>query len=258
MILFGMKITSFINLFLFFVIAYTVSLIAKKLSCRMVDEKDMFQSKDGESRYAERSSLNTNTGSLSLHDETDGTQISFTSRLKLTFIKFLKLYFTPVMVACLKLTHCVNINHESRLYVYADLKCYTYWQIVIFTALIPCLLLFPICFEVALRLLKARRISTSQFLLACVCPIIALLLYIWHTKVKAKYGAGGEKCFSEEEESLICIILMNEEELFKESNCIGWQVMQVCTPLVTTHAYQNLPNLQANKSAKFIIPSKIW
>ena len=220
-ILFGMKVSSFVNLFLFFLIVTFVSFVGEKFRRRVVSK-----SEEDESKRINLMKDETDNSTFPPKDETG--RISITSRLKLTFIKFLKLYFTPVTVACFKLTHCVNINSESRLYVYADQICYTSWQFVIFAVLIPSILLFPICFEVALRLLKRRRISTSQFILSSGCPIIALTLYFYHTKVHKDDKMEDTKYSTEEEETLREIILMNEEELFKKQNdSIGWQIVQV-------------------------------
>ena len=125
--------------------------------------------------------------------------------------------------------YCCSSSSESRLYVYADQTCYTSWQIAIFLLLIPGLFLFPICFELATRLLKARRISTSQFVFASGCPYLALIMYAMRKKMKTRENN------SREEERLTQIILLNEEGLFKEdSDCIGWQIVQLYRTILLT------------------------
>ena len=184
MVLFALKVSSFVNLFLLYVIAHFISIVATKFGRKVmdkspihesnIDENKIYESNFDENKIDESSideskidesnideskinrneicksnideskatvqliiTINTTSENDHLQHSFNGRQLLFTSRLKLTFIKFLKLYFTPVTVACLKLTHCVNINDERRLYVYADQTCYTYCQIFIFAVLIP-------------------------------------------------------------------------------------------------------------------------
>ena len=114
-ILFGMKLASFINLLIFFAIAEILSIITKKIckarKCSKPEHvyKDVDDDTTKSRQLLEESKC---TGSASSLAAGTPSWISFTSRLKLTFIKFLKLYFPPVAVACFKLTHCININYE--------------------------------------------------------------------------------------------------------------------------------------------------
>ena len=142
------------------------------------------------------------------------TTLTFTSWLKCTCIKLLKLYFTPVTKAALMMVHCVPILDRSHLYVYGDHVCYSYWQIGIIIILLPGILLFPICFELTLRLLKDKQILSWQFVLAAGCPYYSLFLYMWK-RTRGKRN-GEEATLSDEEEALRETILETEESLFKQ------------------------------------------
>ena len=111
--------------------------------------------------------------------------LSFNSMLKFTFIKLLKLYFTPITNSALMLVHCVKILGENHLYVYGDHICYSGWQLGIIVFILPCLLLFPVCFELALRLFKNKQINSWEFVLSSICPFYAISLYIWRRKCTA-------------------------------------------------------------------------
>ena len=117
--------------------------------------------------------------------------LSVSNMLKYTFIKLLKLYFTPMTKFSLTMIHCVTILDESHLYVYGDHICYTNWQYGIMLVLLPCILMFPVGFEIALRLLKEREISSWEFVLAAICPPYSLLLYLWKRKcgIQAKFSS---------------------------------------------------------------------
>ena len=204
--------------------------------------------------------------------ENNGTEdpmnggLSMSSRFKFTAIKFLKLYYTPLVVASLQMIHCVDILGVRHLYVHGPTLCYTSWQIVIFTVILPGILLFPISFELALRLLKERVISSSLFVLGSGCPYFAIFLYIKQlvkerrTRVPSTAATNDmleeERVLTSEQNSLVandinkkidgsdedgvdemlCVqtILQTEEELFKneETSSFQWQVIQVRTCLL--------------------------
>ena len=99
------------------------------------------------------------------------------------------MYYTPVTKFALQLTHCVEILGVSRLFVYGKHVCYSPSQIIIILIIIPGILLFPICLELALRLLKKKQISSTWFVICIAVPYSSMLLYKWNDK----YGAGGKK-----------------------------------------------------------------
>ena len=158
------------------------------------------------------------------------TGVSFTSMVKLTFIKLLKLYYTPVSNFALMMIHCVNILDVRKLFIYGDHVCYSGWQIAIIFIMLPSLLLFPIGLELAIRLLKKRSITSWQFMLSAMCPFFSVFLYAWKRKSREnqKDAHTAITADSGENNSFCRIILEGEEMLYKklENRSLSWSVIQ--------------------------------
>ena len=150
-------------------------------------------------------------------------RLSFTSSLKIGFIKLIKLNLTSISTFAFHMIHCVTIDGQSYLYLYAYHQCYSNWQYVILILLMPIVLLFPICFGFALDLLKEGFVSTDRFLLASSVPYYAFWLY------------GKKKCvgicrpqLSEQEVLCAEAVLNREEEVFEVNNgTLRWPVVQL-------------------------------
>ena len=185
MILFAMKMATFCALF-FFLITYK---ILKNVPCWWKLSKPVASP----SKSSEETSFELTTDRLMVTEDEEidqqlqneeVTTLSITNMLKCTFIKLVKLYFTPIASSALMMVHCVNILGESHLYVYGDHICYSGWQLGIIIFLLPCVVLFPLCFEMALRLLKSQQITSWQFVLASMCPFYAIGVYVWKRNCK--------------------------------------------------------------------------
>ena len=109
--------------------------------------------------------------------------LSFSSLLKIGFVKLTKLNYTSISTFTFHMLHCVTINGSRHLYLYGDHQCYAWWQYVIMILVLPIVLLFPLSFGIALDLMKEGMISTNQFLFATVCPPYAIIL-----RIKMKKG----------------------------------------------------------------------
>ena len=95
--------------------------------------------------------------------------------------------------------------------------------------ILPGLLMFPICFELAVRMLRNRQISSWQFVTAAALPYYAVCLYIFkHRKTINNEDMPSQAHCRNEEDSFRQTVLEGEEMLFKESgsHTIGWQVVQ--------------------------------
>ena len=121
---------------------------------------------EGESITPTNDHSRESTAGQSCQRSSQSDLLTFNEMLMITVIKLLKLYFTPVSTLALNLVHCVNINDSLHLFVYGEVKCYTYWQTLIFAILLPSLVLFPISFELCVRLLKKQQLSSVHFTLA--------------------------------------------------------------------------------------------
>ena len=138
-------------------------------------------------------------------------------------VKLVKLNYTSVMSILLKLIHCEVIGDQFHLYMYGDYRCYHGWQYVILIIILPTLALLPICFGMALDLLKRRLISTNMCLISCLMPVICF----WFT-FKAKRHHLIEQEFSVEEGRCMEEILELEETLFRsDDTSMRWPVVQL-------------------------------
>ena len=229
MILFGMKLTTFIHL-LSLAIAYaTLQVLARFLRNKI----SLLSTTPSEEPSIELTSSLTgeelSSKESDLQEEIRPT-LSFMNMLKFTFIKLLKLYFIPVIKSALMMVHCVTIRDESHLYVYADQVCYSIWQWGILLIMLPGLLMFPICFEMILRLLKGRQISSWQFIIAAAFPYYGVILYFWkRTQNSNNPIATTSHYLSKEEHVFRKSILESEEWLFREieGRSLGWQIVQL-------------------------------
>ena len=70
--------------------------------------------------------------------------LDFGHRLKQTYIKLLKLYFTPITQSALKMVHCVKLRDSYHLFVYGQMVCYNKWQLIVITVILPGIFLFPV------------------------------------------------------------------------------------------------------------------
>ena len=149
--------------------------------------------------------------------------ITLIVRLKLTFIVLLKSIYTPIAEISFQLVHCIAINSTSHLYVYGDLKCYTWWQYVILIVVIPGLVLFPLSFGMVLDLIKTQQIKTTQFLLGAGIPYYGVFLYL-----KRLFGGMASFAYSSEDIQIVSTLLKDYDEVYRQHNqLISWPVVQL-------------------------------
>ena len=142
----------------------------------------------------------------------------------------MKLNFTPVCNFSFKSVHCVMLYGEYHMFAYGDYKCYSWWQILILTCLIPALLLFPVAFEMSLRMLKERKISTNMMIFNLLLPYSSVFLYIQKKKNKSIATTSHDDV---EEEFCTESILGVEWEVLKKTNyLISWRAVQLYRSII--------------------------
>ena len=104
--------------------------------------------------------------------------------------------------------------------------CYSPWQLGVIFIVVPGLLLFPVCFELAIRLLNKKQINSSVFTMAIACPYYAIALHFWRKKYEKNEH---DRHQSVAEEEFSTRVLEAEQELFREedSASLGWQIVQL-------------------------------
>ena len=145
----------------------------------------------------------------------------------MAFLFSMNLVFFLILVtkAALNMTHCTKVLGSYHLFVFGDHLCYSPWQLCIIFVLLPGIILFPICFELAIRMLKKRQINSTVFIAAAVCPYYTIILYILMKRHESDEDAF---CQCPNEEKFACVVLETEEELFcDDEKSLGWQIVQL-------------------------------
>ena len=156
--------------------------------------------------------------------------LSFTSQIKIGFIKLIKLNFLAVASSLFHLVHCVKIGEQFHLYRFGDQQCFVWWQFLIFTTVIPAIVIFPFLFGRLLDLLKTRSISSDMFTVSCVVPFLIFGPYFKKGSGKSSKSQCTKQNEGEQEEEKRCTkeILDMEETLFNsDGNKMRWPIVQL-------------------------------
>ena len=114
MILFGVKLATFFNLLVILLTFKMCGGLAAAFVCKFRNkEVNDHELAPKQELCGDGSSVDMKT-SPKLHEN-----LRFSHRLKLTFIKLLKLYYTPIAKASLQMIHCVKIRDNWHLFVHA-------------------------------------------------------------------------------------------------------------------------------------------
>ena len=75
------------------------------------------------------------------------------------------------------MVQCVDMGHQTVLFIQADIQCYTWWQISIIVYI--CTSICPIFFVLAYAPfhVKSKKMSVRIFIMACLLPVPVLVLY---------------------------------------------------------------------------------
>ena len=259
MIIFGIKMISLIHLLL---IGIAVQML-RRIFCNTNSPEENLEVINAGAEAAPLATVDTDSTADDLTNSDDSNdkqndgnyRLSFVHRLEITFVKLLKLYYTPITKSSLEMIHCVQIMGTYHLFVYGDHICYSYWQLCIVGVVLPGILLFPISFELAIRLLRKKLISSFVFTMAVACPYYSLVLY----SVKVKFvgrlaswcvrflGVTGKQ--TKEDEGFTQKLLTSEEDLFvRDDQSLSWQVVQfyrtftinIITIFVTNPLYRSI------------------
>ena len=105
--------------------------------------------------------------------EADNMQYeTFMQRISIGFIQIVLFNYKNVCQVSFLFMHCVNINRTNVLFIAGDHKCYSNWQIVNFVFIVTWVLPFPIAMTTAYYLHKKKFISTSNFLICLMLPVL--------------------------------------------------------------------------------------
>ena len=125
--------------------------------------------------------------------------------------------------------HCVSIGDSYHLFLYGSLVCYTKWQTAIIVIILPGILLFPIGYDLSLRMLRKGYLRSTTFIISTACPYIALILYIWNNRSMKRDSENEDSLFSRRssEVDFARRVFESEEELFAEcKKSFSWNTIQ--------------------------------
>ncbi len=110
----------------------------------------------------------------------DSTKIrkSFSTRLSSGFILALLFTFQKMGTTVFMLLNCVPVQGDRVLFIDGTVTCYQYWQYGVMTYAISCVSPFFLVLMIGPSLMRTGHISLSQFFLACLCPLPALLWWL--------------------------------------------------------------------------------
>ena len=219
-ILFLVKILSLVHLVL---LGITYNIINKYSSQTVeMDKADIEEAaKNAPLAQTDASDTSLNNSEECIEEEEEFT-LTFIHRLEMTFMKLVKLFYTPVTKSVLQMIHCVEIMGTYHLFVYGEHICYSTSQIAIIALILPNIFLFPVSFELAIRLLRRKQISPTVFTMALGCPFYGIFLY----------ACAGAECLTKtsrrhtkREKLFMLAVLASEEELFvRDDKSFSWQV----------------------------------
>ena len=158
------------------------------------------------------------------HKDLSVLQLSFTSVLKIGFIKLVNLNYTSTCTICFQLMHCVKTLDNLRLFIYGDQACYGWWQYLHGSLVIPTLMMFPLSSGISLDLLKEGYISTTSFVSASVIPFYSISLLL-----KKVFGGLDKRVYTKDDELYVQHVLVNEETLFNFDRryLLRWPLIQL-------------------------------
>ena len=115
------------------------------------------------------------------------TTIHFSVRLKVATIRIIQLAYATLTTTAMTLVSCVHINGQFVLLIDGSVKCYVWWQWMIFFIVVGWVVPFPITLTQSLVDLKKNTITYRQFILAWVFPL-PYLCWSCASWCKRRYG----------------------------------------------------------------------
>ena len=101
-------------------------------------------------------------------------------RLLGTCVHVILLSYVAQTQFAVQLLHCVKVGDQNVLYIDGSVSCYKSYQIFVWLYFPLCIVFFPFTLYFGRQLLTSRKISCTQFILACFFP--SVLLCIWAYK----------------------------------------------------------------------------
>ena len=168
---------------------------------------------------------------------------SFTSlkvKLVQAFLLTVLFSYQKLVMGAFNLVQCVDIGHQTVLFIQADIQCYTWWQISITVYI--CTSIFPIFFVLAHAPfhVKSKKMSVRIFIMARLFPVPVLVLYNLVRLWKRRYvsndlqGGHGIEIVAVPSKNIVQEIpeSSNEENLHTERQKVEKSLVETCEGVI--------------------------
>ena len=205
---FLLKLSFFFNLFIYYLLSRFIHIMKSKIQNIGSNQIDRTQEKF-------KPLLDNNTTGINSNRE------NLTDKLKRCFFRLLSLVYIPFAIFAFNMVNCVDILGKSHLYIYGDLQCYVWWQKLIFSVLIPWILMFPLSTQISKHMMKKRQVSLNHYLCMNLFPPYTICLYA----KKCLYGYV-QTCPSKDEAASINAFMKEADDMFRSNDTlICWKVV---------------------------------
>ena len=162
-----------------------------------------------------------------------------TARAKLCEAFILTILFSnqKIVQGAFELVKCVEISDTKRLFIQADITCFTWWQTAIEAYLCLCIVPVFLFLAVGPFFIKKKQLSVSLFQIGCLFPL-PLLLYLIILKVREMSRCVGSSKISKYDASLEIglhgtetkkgIEYTSSEEALMETLLKHYKTMKIC------------------------------
>ena len=158
---------------------------------------------------------------------------TFSTRLSSGFILALLFTFQKMGTTVFMLLNCVPVEDQRLLFIDGHVECYQYWQYGVMAYAISCVSPFFLVLVFGPGLIKKGQVSLSQFFMACLCPMPALMWWALDYFRWRGRSSANRKALTEEAKQVIKIL----QGPFKETGPVCWAGVLIGRRLVLILLY---------------------
>lgn len=158
---------------------------------------------------------------------------TFSTRLSSGFILALLFTFQKMGTTVFMLLNCVPVEEERVLFIDGHVTCYQYWQYGVMAYAVSCVSPFFLVLMFGPGLIRKGQLTLSQFFLACICPLPALLWWgLDYLRLRTRVLSSRKNLTAEAQ--LVLEILQGP---FKETGPVCWAGVLIGRRLVLILLY---------------------
>lgn len=163
------------------------------------------------------------------------THLPFQLKIKQCFVQILLLSYTSLAIFTFKMVKCVQIDNTARLFIHADIVCYTWWQYAL--VVFAWLWIIPFAFSVSLatKMLHDKRLTIGMFYDALLFPPLCFYMFVTQRRMDKNYRVTYSRDKKQERKVLLNIFegpFKRKATKFKRN--INWEVVIIFRKLLLT------------------------